>query len=127
VELVETALGYGELEPEGIRLRPVGVDESEEFIKTLFVQFALTPELRRLNEMIRRTAHDPLTYEIKPHLSLLYKNMSAITRRELAASITVPFSEIIFGTLQAIRCVSPTLSDADVEAWQFVAARRLAR
>jgi 2'-5' RNA ligase len=126
-DLAETALGYAAREPERILLKPVGVDQSEEFVKTLFVQFALDRELRRLNEIIRQTVHDPLKYELKPHLSLLYKNMSAATRRELAASITVPFSEVSFGALQAIRCISPTQRAADVEAWQFVAARRVAR
>jgi 2'-5' RNA ligase len=125
-DLAEKALGCAELEPKRIRLKPVGVDHSGEFIKTLFVQFALDPELRQLSEMIRKTTHDPLKYELKPHLSLLYKSMSAATRRGLAASITVPFSEVGFGALQAIRCVSPTQTAADVEAWQFLGARRLA-
>lgn len=125
--LAETALGYAEREPKRIRLKPVGVDQSEEFTKTLFVHFESSSELPQLDEMIRQSAHDSSQYEIKPHLSLLYKRMSAINRCDLAALITVPFSEISFDALQAIRCVSPTQSAADVEAWQFVATRRLAR
>jgi 2'-5' RNA ligase len=105
-----------------IRLTPVGIDQSDEFIKTLFAQFALSAELRRLNEIIRNAAHDSLQYELKPHLSLLYKNLAAATRRELAASIKVPFSEVTFNAIKAVRCVSPTQSRADVEAWRVVAA-----
>jgi 2'-5' RNA ligase len=126
-DLAEPALDCAAREPGRVRLKPVGVDQSDEFIKTLFVQFALDPELQQLRELIRQTAHDPLNYELKPHLSLLYKQMSAATRRELAASITVPFSEIGFDALQAIRCVSPTQSPAEVKAWRIVATRRLAR
>lgn len=126
-DLTETVLEHAARECTGITLTPLGINQSEEFVKTLFVRFALNPELQQLNEMIRQSAHDSLKYEVKPHLSLLYKNMSAATRRELAASITLPFSESSFDSLQAIRCVSPTQSAADVGAWQFVAARRLAR
>ena len=127
VDSTESALEHAARESTGIRLTPVGIDHSEEFTKTLFVQFALNPELRQLNEMIRQSAHDSLQYEVKPHLSLLYKRMPAATRRDLAASITVPFSEVSFDALEAIRCVSPTQSTADVEAWQLVTAGRLTR
>lgn len=126
-DLTETILEHAARECAGIILTPLGLDQSEKFIKTLFVQFALTPELQQLNEILRRSTHDPLKYEVKPHLSLLYKNMLVGTRRELAASITLPLSEIRFHALQAIRCVSPTQSAADVAAWQFLAATRLHR
>jgi 2'-5' RNA ligase len=108
-----------------IRLTPVGIDQSDEFIKTLFVQFALSAELRRLNNIIRNAAHDSLRYELKPHLSLLYKKLAAASRRELAASIKVPLSEVTFDAIKAVRCVSPTQSRADVEAWRVVAAASL--
>jgi len=106
-------------------LTPLGIDESDEFIKTLFVRFAMSAELRKINGIIRQAANDSSHYELKPHLSLLYKNLAAATRSELAASITVPFSEIPFDSLQAIRCVSPTQVRADVEAWELAAARML--
>lgn len=104
------------------RLRTLGVDQSDEFIKTLFVQFAMSAELQRFNEIIRTVAHDPSQYELKPHLSLLYKNLATATRRELAASISIPLSEVTFNAIKAVRCVSPTKSDADVEAWRVVAS-----
>jgi hypothetical protein len=58
-------------------------------------------------------------------LSLLYKNMRATARPELAESIKGPFSEVIFDSLKAVRCISPTRSRADVEAWQVMATREL--
>jgi hypothetical protein len=104
---------------------PLGIDQSDEFIKTLFVQFAMTAELRKINDMIREAANDSSQYELNPHLSLLYKNLAAQTRRELAASINVPFSEVTFDAIKAVRCVSPAKSGADVEAWHVVAAASL--
>lgn len=108
-----------------VRLTPLGIHHSNEFIKTLFVQFAMSAELRTINGIIREAPNDSTNYELNPHLSLLYKHLPATTRSELAASMTVPFSEIPFHSLQAIRCVSPTRCRADVESWQMVASRML--
>ena len=104
-----------------IKLKTLEIGHSSEFIKTLFVQFALNTELRQLNEMIRNAAQDSSHYELSPHLSLLYKKMPAAARCELAASIKLPFSEVSFDRLGAMHCLSPTQSRADVEAWRVVA------
>jgi putative hydrolase of the HAD superfamily len=108
-----------------IKLKGLEVGHSSEFIKTLFVQFALTTELRQLNEMILNAAGDSPHYELKPHLSLLYKKTTAAARRERAGSIKVPFSDVAFDALKAVRCTSPTRTRADVEAWRVVAATEL--
>jgi Cyclic phosphodiesterase-like protein len=99
------------------------VCQSGEFIKTLFVQFALDRKLQQLNEMIRDAAQDSSDYQLNPHLSLLYKKMSILARHQLAQSIKLPFSEVTFESIKAIRCASPTRNRADVEAWRLVAAK----
>ena len=124
-DAIAKALEKAASESEFVRLTPLRIDQSDEFIKTLFVQFAMTAELRKINGVIRHEANDSWHYELKPHLSLLYKNLPAATRSKLAASITLPFSEIPFNSLQAIRCVSPTQNRADVEAWELIASRIL--
>ena len=108
-----------------INLKALESGHSSEFIKTLFVRFALNTELRQLNEIIRNAAQNSFPYELQPHLSLLYKKMPAVARHELADSIKVPFSEVAFDALQAVRCISPTQSRADVEAWRLVVTREL--
>jgi 2'-5' RNA ligase len=108
-----------------IKLMAREIGHSSEFIKTLFVQFALNTELRQLNETIRNIEQDSSRYELKPHLSLLYTKMPAASRRELASSIKVPFAEVTFDALKAVRCISPTRTRADVEAWCVVATTEL--
>jgi 2'-5' RNA ligase len=115
-DAAKNALGYAARKRKLIELTPLGIDQSDEFIKTLFAQFAMSAELRQLNDFIREAANDSSQYELRPHLSLLYKNLAAATRRELAASINVPLSEVSFDAIKAVRCVSPTKSGADVEA-----------
>jgi Cyclic phosphodiesterase-like protein len=95
-----------------VQAKVLKVCQSGEFVKTL-------------NAMIRDAAQDSSDYQLNPHLSLLYKTMSILARRELAHSIKVPFSEVTFESIKAVRCVSPTRSRADVEAWRVVAAKSL--
>jgi len=109
-----------------IKLKALEIGHSSEFIKTLFVQFALNTELRQFNEIIRNAAQDSSHYELKPHLSLLYKKMPAVARRELMDSIMAPFSEVTFDALKAVRCISPTQSPVDVERWRAIATGELA-
>jgi len=124
-DAVERALSVAAHACKLIKLKTLEVGHSSEFIKTFFVQFALNTELRQLNEIIRDAAQDSSHYELKPHLSLLYKKMPAASRRELASSIKVPFSEVTFDGLQAVRCISPTQSPADVERWRAIATGEL--
>jgi 2'-5' RNA ligase len=116
----EHAVLHGARECKPITLQPLRIDGSDQFTKTLFVQFAPEIELQRLNAMIRKAAEDSSRYELNPHLSLLYKTIRAATRSKLASSISVPFAEVTFDALQAVRCVSPTQTRADVEAWGVV-------
>jgi 2'-5' RNA ligase len=124
-DAAKNALGAAARECKLIGLKPLGIDQSNEFIKTLFVQFGTSAELRKINGIIRQAANDLSHYQLKPHLSLLYKNLAAATRRELAASVNVPLSEVTFDAIKAVRCISPTESGADVEAWHVVAAASL--
>ncbi len=123
----EKALSKAAREWQTINLKALGINHSDEFIKTLFVQFAMNRKLRQLHQTIRDAAQDLSDYELNPHLSLLYKNMPATARRELADSIKVPFSGVIFDSLKAVRCISPTQRGADVDAWRVIATRELPR
>jgi 2'-5' RNA ligase len=103
-----------------ITLNALEIHQSGEFIKTLFVQFAPSAELERLKDAIRSAAQDSSDYDLNPHLSLLYKTVPTTVRRELAKSIKLPFSEITFNAITAVRCVSPTQTTADVAAWRVI-------
>ena len=119
------ALGDAARQCKLMGLTPLGLDQSDEFIKTLFVQFAMNAELQQINGIIRQAANDLSQYEVRPHLSLLYKNLAAASRRELAASISVPLSDVTFDTIKAVRSVSPTERRADVESWQTLVTNKL--
>ncbi|MFN2623531.1 MAG: 2'-5' RNA ligase family protein [Chthoniobacterales bacterium] len=102
-----------------------GLDFSEEFTKTLFVQFAPDAELKQLSEDLRSASASPGDYQLNPHLSLIYKEMEEETKRRLAASITLPFTEVVFDTVKALLAPAEIKSRKEVEAWRIVAERKL--
>jgi len=57
-DAAKNALGDATRECKLIGLTPFGIDQSDEFIKTLFLQFAMSAELRKINNMIREVAND---------------------------------------------------------------------
>jgi hypothetical protein len=125
LDAAERALSKASCDCKQVALAPREIGHSSEFIKTLFVQFDLNATLRQLKQIIRTTAQDSTDYELNPHLSLLYKTISTRDRRLLADSIEVPFHQVTFASLKAVRCISPTQTRSDVEAWRVVAKKCL--
>ena len=124
-ETVDEVLSNAGRSRKKIALQVLNVSSSSEFIKTLFIRFTRSTQLQQLNQSIRTAAEDSADYQLSPHLSLLYKRMSIQDRRLLTHSIEVPFSQVTFDSLKAVRCFSPTQSRADVEAWRVVAEKAL--
>jgi len=124
-DAVNTTLSKAARDCEPIVLQALEISHSDEFIKTLFVQFAMNRQLQQVNQSIRGGVQDSSDYQLNPHLSLLYKRMSIQERRLLARSIEVSFPEVTFDSLKAVRCVSPTQNRADVEAWRVISEKPL--
>ena len=107
------------------RLLVRGLGYRDEFTKTLFVQFAPEAELARLSEDLRRVSASRSDYKLNPHLSLLYKDLDTETKRQLAASISLPFDEVVFDRVKAVISPAEIRSRTEVEAWRVVAERTL--
>jgi 2'-5' RNA ligase len=120
-EVIETAFAVVGPRP----LFIAGVHSSEEFTKTLFVQFQPDAALKRFNEKLRAASVARREYELNPHLSLLYKDMDTATKRALAVSIALPFTDVIFDSVKAVICPATISSREDVEAWRVVGERKL--
>ena len=104
-----------------------GLDYSDKFTKTLFVQLAADAELTGLSEKVRRASASQNDYELNPHLSLIYKTMEEETKRQLATSIKLPFTEIVFDTVKAVLTPAEINSREDLEAWRVIAEATLAK
>jgi 2'-5' RNA ligase len=104
-----------------VRLRIRGVAHSTKFTKTLYIR--CTPN-KSLKQLVAELGGDPSQLR-DPHVSLVYKTMSVSVRRELAASIRLPFREINFDQVKIVSCTSPTETRKDVEGWRVIARKKL--
>jgi 2'-5' RNA ligase len=104
-----------------IRLRVREIAWSPKFTKTLFVRFRSNRSLERLVLALggeSRSVRDP-------HVSLLYKKLPTRTKKALAKTIQLPFREVVFDSIKAVRVTLPVTTETDVESWRIVATKRL--
>ncbi len=108
-----------------IQMSVAGLRFSEEFWKTVFVQFFASPALTRLSEAIQSRSADAAGYHLDPHLSLIYKTMAAADKNKLAASLRLPFDEVIFDSVAVISAPNKTETRAGIESWEKISERPL--
>jgi len=93
---------------------------SEQFTKTLFVQFEPSIPLQELGNRIWKASRAPEQYVIDPHMSLLYANLAAEKKKALVDEIRFPIREVRFSSICAMRCARPTVTVAEVEQWRLL-------
>jgi Cyclic phosphodiesterase-like protein. len=94
---------------------------SEQFTKTLFVQFERSGPLQELGDRIWKASGAPDRYVIDPHLSLLYASLAEEKKKALVDEIKFPFREVRFSSICAVRCARSTATAAEVEQWRLLA------
>jgi 2'-5' RNA ligase len=114
-----------EIDAAPIRLTPRGIDFTSTFTKTLFLQLSPNKSFEKLIGDLRRATNSRTSPPINPHVSLVYKRIPAAEKKELAATIKLPLKEIVFTSIKAVGCASPTRTRADVEAWRVLATKKL--
>jgi 2'-5' RNA ligase len=108
-----------------ISLQVRGIGFSSKFTKTLFVRFTSNKSLAKLVVDLARETESRIKWAHDPHLSLIYKKMPTSAKKELASTIQLPFSTVLFDSIKAVRCALPTKTRSDVEAWRVVARKSL--
>lgn len=98
---------------------------SEEFTKTLFVQFHPNSILSQISQTLQCSSKHPSDYTLNPHLSLIYKQMSEEIQKNLTTSLTLPKSEVLFDEVMAISSPERTQTREDVESWQVICISKL--
>jgi 2'-5' RNA ligase len=107
------------------RLSVAGLDCSDKFTKTLYVQFQPDVALQRLSEKLRAASISQRDYELNPHLSLIYKTMAPEEKRQLMGSLDLAYTEADFDGVKAVLSPAKIESREDVEAWRMVASQQL--
>ena len=108
-----------------IRLSVTGVEHSDRFTKCLYVNFESDAALQELCDRFRARCGDVQDYELKPHLSLVYKNLPTAIREKLASEVEVLLAEVNFDLLRVIECPPAIKTSADINAFRVLASRAL--
>lgn len=108
-----------------IRLSIAGLEHSDKFTKTLYVQFHPDAALQRLSDRLRAASISPREYELNPHLSLIYKTLTPETKQEIIHSLDLAFTEVEFDSVKAVISPGQIESRKDVESWRIVATQPL--
>ena len=115
------------LRPRKIRLAARSVGFSPEYTKTLYVRFKPNPELRKLVAELGRATGSRAKAPKDPHVSLVYKKIPRATKKSLVAVLKLPFRTVVFDSIAAVRCVSPSRTAADVKSWKVLGKKSLRR
>ena len=108
-----------------IRLQVRGVAYSSQFTKTLFVRFKPNRLLAKLVFELAHAAQSRTKPRRDPHVSLLYKQLPTRPKKVLADTIKLPFREVLFDAVAAVRCSWPTKTRTQVKAWKILARKSL--
>ena len=110
-----------ELGPVNIELAIHSIGFSEQFTKTLFVQFERNSALQQLGNAIWKAKGARNRYLIDPHLSLLYAKLPSKTKQRLADNTRLRFRNVGFTSICVMRCARPTTRAIEVEQWKLLA------
>lgn len=73
-----------------------------QFTITLFVQFHPNQIISKISESLGYSSKRQFNFELNPHLSLIYKNLSQEIKQALTNSIVLSKSEVLFDEVSAI-------------------------
>ena len=102
------------------------LDESDLFIKTVFVQLHASECLTAMSASLRDHTSAPSAFVLNPHLSLIYKHLRLSQRQHIAGAIRLPLQAISFDAVQAVAVPKKTAQREDVECWQTLFTSQLA-
>lgn len=112
-----------QLNPIDLTLIVNGISYGEEFTKTLFFELAGSDALQQLSQRIRALTGANNSYDLNPHLSLLYADLPLQKKRALTNEIKTPWRETRFNRVWAMRCAQPTSTAEEVRAWRLLAQK----
>ncbi|NET59419.1 MAG: cyclic phosphodiesterase-like protein [Symploca sp. SIO2E6] len=121
IELIEQSIK----EVKSFSLRVAKLRYTEEFTKTLFVEFLPCAILTQISESLRSSSSKPSNYILNPHLSLIYRRMDETIKKNLTNSLSLNKSEVFFNEVRAISTPALIQAKEDVENWQTICTRKL--
>jgi 2'-5' RNA ligase len=104
-----------------IELTAAWLDHTEQYTKTLFVQFQESSGLQRILETAAAHYSRPSDYVLNPHLSLIYKKLhDEDIQRKLCKTLDVPMGSYRFDRARMTETELPIEDPGPVRRWRVV-------
>ena len=110
-----------------INLRITAVGTSCDLFKMLYLELESNSRVERLSRFLRSSPTSSPDYALKPHLSLLYKQLPGPTRAVLARRLDVGGESILFGQIAAVRPGDGRDDWLEIEHWDVWLRKDLGR
>lgn len=101
------------------RLDSQGIGHSDAFYRAIVIEIQANPELRHWQEQLRTRWNPTDQRPFMPHISLVYKDMSANKKRELLGAISYQ-STYCFDRLSAIATETSDPAGQQYQSWQVL-------
>jgi putative hydrolase of the HAD superfamily len=108
-----------------ITLAVRGIGCTSEYFKTLFIEFEEHPLLRHIHDRLKEECGDVSTYELAPHLSLLYADLPLGEKEALAARTLLDRVEFHFEGVKIVTPLNIVDGWRDPLQWQTVHRTKL--
>lgn len=93
--------------------------QTDFIFKSLFLQFAPHLQLTNMVETVSQRLQAPLDFQLDPHLSLMYADLSEHQKQAIIDDLTLDFNTIIFDSLKFVT-PNPVSQDwGDIAGWQI--------
>lgn len=97
---------------------------SDDFKKTLFIDFLINDEMKKIYEYLRNNFLKFADFTLHPHLSLIYKNNLPVEEKiKIIKNLTIPQS-ILFDRIDVITSPRHIVKEKDVLAWKTVYSKK---
>ena len=106
-------------------LKVTKIGTSNAFTKTLFIEFADHDELSALSQRLREMGTLRSEYDLHPHLSLLYANLSEEEKQALVDAVQLAFNAVEFDRVAAVTGAPEVNTREDVQSWRIIAEAAL--
>jgi len=117
--LADAIAGVGILE-----LQSTGFGFTADFYKTVFLAFEPDSVLARISRHVGMHLRQRQTYDLRPHLSLVYKELVDSEKLAIIERLGSPLGRIVFDAI-AIAIPGPTNDWRDVANWRIESVLRL--
>ena len=97
---------------------------SPEFSKTVFIAFECDPVLERISRSVGARLREPQAYNLRPHLSLIYKTLAVADRQAIIATFSPAKATLVCDEV-VVASPGPTDDWRSVAGWRIEQRIRL--